>query len=80
MNPDDPTGPKITVAKGIRIYRNAEVGMQMEAYLKQQYPDSDNIPSYSTLVKMLENFPASTTKSLGGINPNVENSRLVTGY
>ena len=62
VNPDDPHGPKITVAKGIPIYKNAEVGRQMEAFLKQQYPDSDNIPSPRILLKMLENLPASTKK------------------
>ena len=75
LNPDDPNGPKITVAKGIRIHKNAEVGRQMEAFLKQQYPDSDNIPSPRTLLKMLESLPASTTKSLSGINPHVENCK-----
>ena len=47
----------------------------MEAFLKEQYPDSDNIPSQRTLLKMLENIPASTTKSLGGINPHIENCK-----
>ena len=47
----------------------------MEAFLKQQYPDSDNIPSPRTLLKMLENLPASTTKGLGGINPHIENCK-----
>ena len=47
----------------------------MEAFLKQQYPDSDNIPSPRILLKMLENLPASTKKSLSGINPHVENCK-----
>lgn len=75
-NPNDPGGPTVTVAKGIRIHKDAEVGRQMEAFLKQQYPESETIPAPRTLLKWLENLPASTTRSLGGINPTVNNCQL----
>ena len=67
----DPLGGKTRVAKVTRRFTNSEVARQIQAYLAEQKFD-EPYPCPRTIMLMLENMKASTSKSLEGICPSHE--------
>ena len=68
-----PSGGFTPIAKVSRKFSNSEVTKQVEAHLvEHKYPEPH--PCTRTIMRMLENMKASTTKSLQGICPSHENN------
>lgn len=72
----DEKGKKVEIAKVIRNQQNEETVRQLKSYLLENGFDHKDIPSRSTMLKILKCMPAAITKSLHGINATVEDSRL----
>jgi hypothetical protein len=65
---DNPYGGQTEVANVIRTIPNALLSRQIHDHLKAQQPPG-NIPTKRTICTMLDNMPASKTRSLEGICP-----------
>ena len=58
-----PYGGTTTIANIYRRFSDRETARQIEAHLKVEVPDEPH-PSRSTIIRMLQNMPASKTRSL----------------
>ena len=60
---EDAYGVTTTCANVFRRNSNRELAFQIQKYLEEQVPNERH-PSFSTIIRMLENMPASKTRSL----------------
>jgi hypothetical protein len=60
---ETPYGGTTTIANVFRRFSDRETARQIEAHLKVEVPDEPH-PSRSTICRMLQNMPASKTRSL----------------
>ena len=68
-----PLGLRTKIARVIRLRTNEELSRQIAIHLKQN--GFENIPSRSTILRILSCCPAAKAKELRGVNATVEESR-----